>query len=72
VHPTLLKRDAVGAFKTLFEDLRKVDANFFNYFRISVSTFDEFYTHLEKSLLRQNTKMRNCITTAEMLAVSIR
>jgi hypothetical protein len=72
VHPILLKRDTVGAIKTLFEDLRKDDVKLFSCFRMSVSTFDELYKHLEKSLLRQNTKMRNCITPAKMLAVSIR
>ena len=72
VHPINEKRDESGLFYTLFEDLRKDGKKFFNYFRMSISTFDVLYERLKHTLQRQNTKMRNCIQPEQMLAITIR
>ena len=71
VHPIIQKREEFGAFYTLFE-LRDDANKFFNYFRMSVSSFDEMHRRLKESLQRRNSKMRNCIQPVEMLAVAIR
>jgi hypothetical protein len=72
VHPIIQKREEFGAFYTLFGELRD-DANmFFNYFRKSVSSFDEWRRRLKESRQRRNSKMSNCIQHVEMLAVAIR
>ena len=44
---------------------------FLNYFRMSVSSFDEMHRRLKESLQRRNNKMRNCIQPVEVLAVAI-
>jgi len=65
VHPIIQKREEFGAFYTLFGELRDDANKFFNYFRMSVSAFDEMHRRLKDSLQRRNSKMRNCIQPAE-------
>jgi len=72
VHPIIQKREEFGAFYTLFGELRNDANKFFNYFRMSVSSFDELHRCLKESLQRRNSKMRNSIQPVEMLAVAIR
>jgi hypothetical protein len=72
VHPIIQKREQFGAFYTLFGELRDDANKFFNYFRMSVSSFDEMHRRLKDSLQRRNSKMRNCIQPVEMLAVAVR
>ena len=69
VHPIIQKREEFGAFYTTFGELRDDAKNFFNYFRMSVSSFDERRRRLKESRQRRNSKMRNCIQPVEMLAV---
>ena len=72
VHPVNQRREEVGTFHTIFEGLRNDGNKFFNYFRMSVASFDELHERLKDVLQRQNTKMRNCIQPVEMLAVTLR
>ena len=71
IHPIIKKREEFGAFYTLFGELRDYANKFFNYFRMSLSSFDEMQHRLKESLQRRNSKMRNCIPPVEMLAVAI-
>ena len=45
---------------------------FYNYIRMSLSSFDEVRRRLKDSLQRRNSKMRNCIQPVEILAVVFR
>jgi len=73
VHPLLCSRPSQGAFTLLFEGLRRDPATFFNFFRMSVSAFDELLnTYLGSRLLANDTDMRKAITSAEKLAVTLR
>ncbi|XP_018328718.1 protein ANTAGONIST OF LIKE HETEROCHROMATIN PROTEIN 1-like [Agrilus planipennis] len=72
VHPINQKREEVGLFYTLFEDLRNDERKFFNYFRMSAGSFDELHGKLQNVLQRQNTQFRNCIQPIEMLAITLR
>lgn len=72
VHPINERRNVMGTFNSLFEDLLADDNKFFNYFRMSISSFDELHNRLKCSIQRQNTKMRDCIQPKEMLAVTLR
>ncbi|CAH1980922.1 unnamed protein product [Acanthoscelides obtectus] len=72
VHPINKMRQKVGTFYTLFEQLRNDDTKFFNYFRMSITSFDELHERLKDSIQRKNTKMRNCIQPIEMLAITLR
>jgi hypothetical protein len=72
VHPIIKKREELGAFYTLFYELRDDAHKFLNYFRMLVSSFDELHPRFEGSLRRRKTKMRNYIQPVEILAVAIR
>jgi hypothetical protein len=49
------------SFYTLFEKLKSHDSKFFNYFRVSVSTFKFLVTRLYDRIKRQDTAMRACV-----------
>ena len=72
VHPIIQKREEFGVFYILFGELRDDANKFLNYFRMSVSSFDEMHRRLKESLQRRNSKMWNCIQSVQMLAVAIR
>ncbi|KAG8224494.1 hypothetical protein J437_LFUL003217 [Ladona fulva] len=72
VHPINLKRNESGAFHVLFQELRNDPIKFYNYFRMSISTFDELHGRLKDSLQRHNTFFRECIQPTQMLVVAIR
>jgi hypothetical protein len=68
----LAVRYLAGRFYTLYENLKTHDSKFFNYFRMSVSTFEFLVTRLSDRIKRQDTTMRACVPPQEMLAVTIK
>lgn len=72
IHPINMARKKFGAFYILFGQLREDAKKFFNYFRMSMSSFDELHQRLKESLQKQDTFMRECIQPIEMLSVTIR
>ena len=72
VHPINKKRDELSSFHTLFTELREDESKFLNYFRMSISSFDELNRCLKEVLQRQDTNMRDCIKPEEMLAITRR
>jgi len=56
----------------LFHQPREDPDKFFNYFRMSATTFDELHERLKVTLQRQDTFMRECIQPEQMLAVTLR
>nr|CAH7733026.1 unnamed protein product [Callosobruchus chinensis] len=56
VHPLNAVRHLRGAFYTLYEDLRNYEEKFLNYeyFRMSISSFDELCLKFEIPLLQDN------------------
>lgn len=71
-HPLVSARLLKGAFSTLFEDLKEDPLKFFNYFRMSISSFNELADKLEDALLNEDTVMRLAVRPIEMLAVTLR
>ena len=68
----IAERSKTGAFNTLFHELRQDNMKFFNYFRMSITTFDELLNKLHDHLLRQDSKMRDSIKPVERLSVALR
>ena len=72
IHPVLAVRYLEGSFYTLFEKLKCRDSKFFNYFRMSVLTFEFLVMRLSDCIKGQDTAMKACVPPKEMLAVTIR
>jgi len=72
IHPILSVRYLEGSFYTLYEKLREDHNTFFNYFRMSSTTFDFLVERLYISIKHQDTPMRACVPPKEMIAVTIR
>lgn len=72
VLPINARREEVGLFYTLFNDLQNDGNKFFNYFRMSRASFDELHGKLKDKLQRENTLFRNCIQPVEMLSITLR
>ncbi|KAL4111886.1 hypothetical protein QTP88_015762 [Uroleucon formosanum] len=72
VHPLVSSRPSQGAFTLIFEELRSDPEKFFNFFRMSVSAFNELLsTYLGEKLLKIDTNMRKAISPVEKLAVTL-
>jgi len=61
-----------GGFITLFSGLRENPDKFFNYFRMSVQSFDELADKIIDMIKSQDTWTRLCIPPLEMLDVTLR
>lgn len=72
VHPFTDLRLTKGIFYTSFENLRENPDKFFNYFRMSVKSFDELAVKVTEKIKAQDTHMRLSIPPLEMLAVTLR
>lgn len=72
VHPLVSARLLKGAFVTLVSDLQEHPLKFFNYFRMSIRSFNELANKLEDTLRSENTVMRLAVNPVEMLAVTLR
>nr|CAI5857448.1 unnamed protein product [Callosobruchus analis] len=71
VHPIVSERLLVGAFVTLYSKLREDEIKFFNYFRMSIKSFDELHHKLENALKLSDT-VRVPISSVERLSVCLR
>lgn len=71
VHPVIVDRLIEGEFITLFSKLREHESKFFEYFRMSIKSFDELLAKLEDFLKHQNT-FRIPVSPAGRLAVTMR
>jgi hypothetical protein len=72
VHPFTDLRLLRGRFYTSFADLRANSDKFFNYFRMSVQSFDELAEQITDKIKSQDTWMRLSKPPLEMLAVTLR
>ena len=61
VHPLTNQRFFKGQFYTLFEDLHEHPENFFQYYHMSKSSFDELLQIIGPSITYSDTKWRKCI-----------
>lgn len=53
-------------------DLRRDESKFFNYFRMSMTTFDDLLKRVNEDLKTHDTNMRKSITPEEKLAICLR
>ena len=55
VHPILESRKSEREFHTLYPRLIDDESKFFNYFRMSIGTFEEILSKIHHKLKRENT-----------------
>ncbi|CAG4958838.1 unnamed protein product [Parnassius apollo] len=72
VHPMLMKRIPLGLCQSYIEELKSDDGKFYEYLRMTVSTFDSLLARLADNLRRENTHFRNCISAEERLVITLR
>ena len=73
VRPILLRRDQVGEYHTLVQEMRAADPSaHLRYFRMSVGDFDELLAIIQDQIRKQHTAMRESISPGERLAVTLR
>lgn len=72
VHPILTQRSNLGIFRNLMNDLRRDESKFCNYFRMSMTTFDDLLKRVNEDLKKRDTNMRKSITPEEKLAICLR
>ena len=72
VHPLVCTRLETGQFYTLFYELRKDENEYFNYFRMSLKSFDELLNLLQEGICGLETNTRRCVPPAERLAITLR
>ena len=61
IHPYNSERYLKGAFNVCLMDLREDDDKFFNYFRMSIRSFDELAGRISDALQGKETYMRSPI-----------
>ncbi|CAG9840683.1 unnamed protein product [Diabrotica balteata] len=71
VHPLIEQRAVAGEFVTLYGTLRADETKFFNYFRMSTSTFDELLAKTGDKLIHASVR-RMPIPPIERLMVTLR
>jgi len=72
VHPINSERQSHGHYFQLYNQLRKDNVKFFNYFRMSISSFDELLSYIKNDIKRQDTNMRIAIQPEEKLVITLR
>lgn len=72
IHPILTRREKHGEFHILYAELRNYDDEFYNYLRMTKRTFDKLLSVLNIKLKHQHTAMRDSISSAERLVVTLR
>ncbi|KOB66903.1 Uncharacterized protein OBRU01_20600, partial [Operophtera brumata] len=70
VHPILRERFSLGTFETLMGELRRDESKFFNYFRMTATTFDDLLGRLDIRV--RDTSFRECICPEQRLAICLR
>lgn len=72
VHPLNSHRLSLGEFNCLYSNIRQHPDRFFNYYRMSVKSFDELVILMRPNITKKNTKFRDAIGVEERLTVTIR
>ena len=72
IRDTILKRQQLGEYHCLVNELRQDCLRFKMYFRISPSVFGELLALVGPAIQKMNTHYRKCIDPGERLAITLR
>ena len=65
VHPINNARLGKGAFHVLYEEIKSDPNKFFNYYRMSATSFEALLNSIESSIKKIDTNMRESISPRE-------
>jgi len=71
VSPVVSKRLLNGQFYKLYGDLRNCRGKFFNYFRMSIESFDKLLVLVGPRITYENTRLRLSVSPQESISQSI-
>lgn len=72
VHPMNNDQENSEKFKKIFENIRRYPEKFFEYYRMSVSSFDELLENVRPHITKTTTTFRNPICAEERLTITLR
>ncbi|KAJ8891231.1 hypothetical protein PR048_010746 [Dryococelus australis] len=72
VHPIIMEKMVSSLFYTMYPRIKKDEANFFNFVRMSRTSFDELFDIVRCNLTRHDTTMRSAVTPEEKLICTLR
>lgn len=72
IHPLNTKRLQQSQFYILHNKLRAHPEKFFDYYRMSINSFNELLNLIRKDITKKDTHLRLAISTEERLAVTLR
>lgn len=72
VHPFHSNFEAREKFKTFFSNIRNYETKFFEYYRMSISSFDELLEIIRPHIAKQDTHWRNAVSAEERLTITLR
>lgn len=72
IHPIISERFIKGKFELLHGPLKKYPDKFFEFYRLSVSSFEKLLSKIKVIITRKHTRLRDCIDAEEKLAVTLR
>lgn len=72
VHPIISSRQSEGKFYLLHEKLKMFPKKFFEFYRMSQSSFNYLLTAVNRNLQKRDTHMRDSVKVEEKLSVTLR
>lgn len=72
VHPINSNREEFGQFDAFYDSIRRYPDKFFEYFRMSITSFDELLRKLRPHITKQTTPFRNPISAEQRLTITLR
>lgn len=72
VHPINSDREESNKFNIFYENIRCYSENFFEYYKMSISSFDELLEKIRPFIKKQDTIFRNAISPEKRLTITLR
>jgi len=72
VYPAWQKSSYEGEFVTLYKEIVDDESKFYQYFRMTMHSFNKLLNTVESEIQRQDTRFRKCISPRQRLAVTLR
>jgi len=66
------EREESNKFNMFYENIRCYSENFIEYYRMSISSFDELLEKIRPFIKKQNTAFRNAVSLEERLTITLR